>query len=147
MTDEIFGREGNQLYVNSADSRSVDDLEEYIDGISAKGAVEIRVVHAMISEQEAVDSDELIVGNIAIRKRIEEQGRRVRGGNQSYSKRQANNLKNKAEFIKELPLNSGYKLKWTLTSSLDTFVETQTEAGRESHRKAALKDKYKSTED
>ena len=146
MVNEIFGRDGNRLYVNSTDNMSVNSLEDYIDGMSAKGAVDIRVIHEMVNEQEVVEVDDLVVGIIAIRKRIEELGSHVRYGGEPYSKRQANNLKNKADFIKELQIK-GYRLKWTLTNSLDTFVEAQAEAGRVSHRNAALKDKSKSTED
>lgn len=144
MANEIFGRVRDRLYVNSADSRSINYLEDYFDDMSAKGEVDMQVVHAMICEQEVVEIDDLIVGTIAIRKRIEDQGSRVRYGHESYSKRQANNLMKKAEFINELSINSDYKLKWTLTSSLDSFVETHAEVGRELHRTAALKVKSKS---
>lgn len=139
MNNEFFGREGNRLYVNSADSQSVNYLEDHIENVSAKGAVDIRIVHAMVSEQGIVEIDDLIVGRVAIRMRIEELGRCVRNNHQPYSKRQASNLKNKADFIQKLSVNSEFELEWTLASSLDPFVETQAEEGRETHRRTKKK--------
>ena len=136
MVNEIFGRDGNRLYVNSADNIGVTSLEDYIDGISARGAVDIRVIHEMISEQESVEIDDVVVGNVAIRKYIEEAGACARNNRRVYGKRQANKLKKKADFIQTLFVSSGYSLKWTLTTSLDAFVEAQAESGRNAHRMA-----------
>jgi hypothetical protein len=139
MDRGIFGLEGNDFYVNSADNRGREYLDEHFPQVSIRGSVELTAIHEMVCNQEQVEIGDLIVGRVAIRKYIEDSGVRVRNNQLPYEKRQANNLKKKADFIQTLEVSSEYSLKWTLTSSLDSFMDQQAEAGRIAHRTARSK--------
>ena len=121
MKPRIFGREGNYLYVNSADNIGRDALDE-IPGIDGQGRMNIQNLHQLIEPQEDVCISDLVIGKVAIRKYIEESGRHVRNNQQPYGKRQANKLKSKADFIQIVEVSSGYSPEWTMMNSLDAFM-------------------------
>ena len=131
----IFGREEDDLFVNSAHYISADSVEEVFPKARFNGSVRLTDVF-----EEARQSDELlqiadlVVGRVAIRKTIESLGKEYRGT--PYTKRQANNIVKRADYVRTIERDGGVSIPWTCVSSLSNHVEKNYQEGQSEHRKA-----------
>lgn len=128
----IFGVKDDCIFVNSAQSISVDNVEDFFSSGWRDGSVPLEEFHEAISQDnEQIKIGDLVVGRVAIRKLVEAKGKEFRG--KPYTKRQANNLIGSADFIRSLKNEQGVLINYSDVSSVHTFVEKKHKEGQEKH--------------
>lgn len=129
----IFGREGDYLFVNSAQSLSADRVDEIFPGANWDGSVRLEDIFELIRQDDnQANIGDTVIGRIAIRRVFELEGQKLKG--ESYTKRHANNILNDADFIRVLKGQDGSLIPYSDVSSLSNFTLEKYRAGQNKHR-------------
>ncbi|MCG7934271.1 MAG: hypothetical protein JAY68_06450 [Candidatus Thiodiazotropha taylori] len=120
----MIGREGNYLFVNSAQawSRSiVDDAFPCVGFNCPDGAVPLsQIIDGINSVEPGLPPDDVIVGTIANREVLKNVLYTFSG--REYSKRHLRRLLDQADYIHEVTLRNGAKLDYSCVSSHENYA-------------------------
>lgn len=126
---QIFGQQGERLYVNSAHSINCEWVCDTIPNASNDGSVPLSAVQ---NDLGVSDIGETIVGNVALRRHVAQTLKELTG--HDYSNVRCNQIIDGMDF-----LGRWHNLPWTLTSSEGAHLARHLLAAGDKHRVALVK--------